>query len=291
MLLVAYNVYEYHKVKSLIDRLKLEKIQFKELIIGRNLSIYDISPNDKDNLILNVIDQIDSNNQLKDITNVLICGDSIDILGVTMAAFNRSIPVIHLGAGYRTYDPTFPNEIYRQAISRFVSINLCSSIHNAKNLTSEGIRSTKYIVGNPTLDLFGTLTHTTDGPVLILLVDDIWAEPLRTIKFEFTNIKFEYSINNFPIETIKRANYIISPKTEIQEIACYLHKPMIILGKVTDRPESLWYNVTRCANPDYLPTAFKKCLEKSLQPDYECPYGSGDSTNKIIEILKKEIKC
>lgn len=86
---------------------------------------------------------------------VMVQGDTTTAIAGAISGFLSQIPVLHLEAGLRTnqmYRP-FPEEIYRQAISRFTSINLAPTQEAVENLIKEGISQERIeLVGNSIVD-------------------------------------------------------------------------------------------------------------------------------------------
>lgn len=283
------------------------------------MEIYDISSNRLDNIHLNVVDQAE--NWFEGVQAVLVQGDTTSAYSMALAAFNRRIKIIHLEAGLRTYDKLnpYPEEFNRRSIALMADIHLCPTNQNAKNLTQEGIRTPKYVTGNTVLDSIDTTPMAEQNTVLITLhrrenlpVLEQWFDAINNLSKSTPNLNYYYPIHpNSEIKEkakrlnsnikileplsredllwyIKTSKMIISDSGGIQEEACYLHKKIIICRKVTERPEAIWLNATMCKNPDYLATAFWKILPKQLT-DYQCPYGDGKASEKIVEILKKEL--
>lgn len=282
------------------------------------LEIYDISSNRLDNIHLNVVDQAE--NWFEGVKAVLVQGDTTSAYSMALAAFNRGIKIIHLEAGLRTYDRfnPYPEEFNRRSIALMADVHLCPTNQNAKNLTQEGIRTPKYVTGNTVLDSIDTTPIEEKNTVLVTLHrrenHPIMKEWFREIvKLAKTTPELSYIVPIHPnpnicykelsheriylvsplsredlITQIKQSKMIISDSGGIQEEACYLHKKIIICRKVTERPEAIWLNATMCKNPDYLSTAFWKILPKQLT-NYQCPYGDGKASEKIVEILKKEL--
>ena len=283
------------------------------------MELYDISSNRLDNIALNVVDQAE--NWLKDVRAVLVQGDTTAAFSMALAAFNRKIKIIHLEAGLRTWnlDNPYPEEFNRRAISLMASIHLCPTQQNANNLVQEGIRSSKYVTGNTGLDSIDTAPLPETSTVLVTMhrrenldLTNDWFGELNKIAKSNPNLTFivckhpnprisykNLTNNNIKliapldrdslITKIKESKLIISDSGGIQEEACYLHKKIIICRKVTERQEAQWLNATMCKNPDYLSTAFYKILNKQLT-DYICPFGDGKASEKIAQILKKELQ-
>lgn len=88
---------------------------------------------------------------------VLVQGDTASAFAGATAAFNLGIKVAHLEAGLRTSDLSspFPEEGYRQLISRLATLHLCPTKLNKANLLSEGIHEESIMItGNTVVDAF-----------------------------------------------------------------------------------------------------------------------------------------
>lgn len=91
---------------------------------------------------------------------VIVQGDTASAFAGAMAAFNLQIPVAHLEAGLRTNNLSspFPEEAYRQMVSRIAVLNMCPTSSNKENLLSEGIHSESIMVtGNTVVDAFSVV--------------------------------------------------------------------------------------------------------------------------------------
>ena len=305
MLLISFGTRpDYLKIKSLLPLLESEGIAYKLLHIEENdtllisephdiMKIYDISSDRITNINLNVLDQAE--NWFKEVRAVLVVGDSQSAFSMAVAAFTRRLKVIHLEAGLRTYDihNPYPEEFNRRSISAMTSTHLCSTNQNAKNLTIEGIRNSKFVVGSNLLDKV-SLDNTYETDIVFVSFNDsdrlkLWQDEIFKLSKSTPKLNYVYNDYKNEIENIKKSKIIITNEQYVQELASYLHKKVIVCRKVTERPESIWLNATMCKNPDYLSTAFWKILSKTLN-DYICPYGDGKTSEKIIEILKKELE-
>ena len=103
------------------------------------------------------------------ITHVLVQGDTASAFGMALAGFHRQKTIVHLEAGLRTYDLTqpYPEEGYRQAISRLASIHLCPTELNAKNLRNEQVQGDILVVGNTVLDHLTGIAPKDGNTVLV----------------------------------------------------------------------------------------------------------------------------
>jgi UDP-N-acetylglucosamine 2-epimerase (non-hydrolysing) len=90
-----------------------------------------------------------------DCTHVLTQGDTASCFYSLLTAYQMKKVCIHLEAGMRTYQlcHPWPEESYRQMISRIASIHLCPSEQEAANLRAERVSGSIQVVGNTILDL------------------------------------------------------------------------------------------------------------------------------------------
>lgn len=88
---------------------------------------------------------------------VVVQGDTASAFAGSLAAFNAQIAIAHLEAGLRTHDmhSPFPEEAYRQMISRLATLNMCPTQSNKRNLLAEQVSEPSIMVtGNTVVDAF-----------------------------------------------------------------------------------------------------------------------------------------
>ena len=86
---------------------------------------------------------------------VLVQGDTTTTLCGALAAFYHRIPVGHVEAGLRTWDPQqpFPEEMNRVLTSRLATLHFAATRWAAENLLGEGVPEARIAVtGNPGID-------------------------------------------------------------------------------------------------------------------------------------------
>ena len=87
---------------------------------------------------------------------VLILGDTNSCLAAIMAK-RMKIPVYHMEAGNRCFDPNVPEEINRRIIDHIADFNLVYTEHARRHLLSEGIHHRRiYLTGSP---MYEVLKH------------------------------------------------------------------------------------------------------------------------------------
>jgi len=86
---------------------------------------------------------------------VLAQGDTATVFGAALAAFHAQVPFGHIEAGLRTHDllHPFPEEGYRQMVSRITQWHFAPTESAAHALRQEGIDPSKiHVVGNTCID-------------------------------------------------------------------------------------------------------------------------------------------
>ena len=256
----------------------------------------------------------------KDVTHILVQGDTVSAYSLALAAFHRGIKIIHLEAGLRTYDfeNPYPEEAYRQCISRISDINLCPTQNNLNNLQGEKINGESVVVGNTVLDnLLGVKTKYNDK-VLVTMHRrenhhnmDEWFKTINQLAIDNPELKFEIPLHPNPnvkkhkdllthvnvvspfdydtmIKEISECCFLISDSGGIQEESSFLNKKVIVCRKITERPESVGKHSFMCGEPKDLKGLFYS-LKDNYEVDLECPYGDGRSSERIVNYLKEKI--
>ena len=327
MILYCYGTRpEYIKIKKLISLSK--DINYKVLFIEQHADLvvgeydYKIKITDGKNRLNSIISSVIESFSNLDISPnyVLVQGDTATAFSIAIASKNQKIKVIHLEAGLRTYDydNPYPEEMYRQLISRITDIHLCPTENNKENLLSEKVRGEIYVVGNTVLDNLNkeNIEYSNVIPITLHRREnhdeiDIWFKKIDELAKENKNLRFILPIHPNPnvikfknllecvevvspmnhdefIEILKKCKFIISDSGGIQEEASFLNKKVIVCRKITERTESLGKSSFLCKEPKDLKSIFNQ-VNNDYILDYESPYGDGKSSERILEILKKHI--
>ena len=125
---------------------------------------------------------------------LVVQGDTSSALGGAMAGFAAGVPIAHVEAGLRSFDPAmpWPEEQNRIAIDRLATLLFAPTATSAANLRADGVSGAITITGNTGIDaLFGVLDRL--GPVDIELPGDRlrllvtchrrenWGRPMRSV--------------------------------------------------------------------------------------------------------------
>ena len=316
---------EWIKVKSLVDILPNAKLLFT----GQHLDLLSTISTDytiqiKENT--NRLDQVLSDCMLgfpnEDFDYVIVHGDTVSALGCALAAYSRGIKVVHLEAGLRSYDlkAPFPEEGYRQMISRIASINLAPTTLSANNLISERVLGKVFIVGNSVLDNLINIKEACEYSDKVLVTLHRWEnhqrmrEWFQTVEdIAINNPELEFIIPLHPnpnvskhrnifkkvkvvnplshsefINILVKCKVVISDSGGIQEEASFFNKKVIVCRATTERPEGIDSgHLHLCYTPEALPDLFSK-LKDNFSINKPCPYGDGRTATKVKNILENE---
>ena len=81
---------------------------------------------------------------------VLILGDTNSSLAGALVAKKMGLPLYHMEAGNRCYNPESPEEINRKMIDSITDVHMCYTQHAKQNLILEGIPQNRiHVIGNP----------------------------------------------------------------------------------------------------------------------------------------------
>ncbi|MEO6199383.1 MAG: UDP-N-acetylglucosamine 2-epimerase (non-hydrolyzing) [Sphingomicrobium sp.] len=85
---------------------------------------------------------------------LVVQGDTSSAFGAALAAFATGVPVAHVEAGLRTYDPLlpWPEEEFRCAIDARADLLFAPTAVSAANLASERLGGTVHVTGNSGID-------------------------------------------------------------------------------------------------------------------------------------------
>ena len=275
MILLCYGTRpEWIKIKPLIKTFQ-DKIPFRVLFSGQHEDIsggwFDISldieggKNRLDSIISSVMNNID----FTDITYVLVQGDTATCFAVALSAFNHKIPVIHLEAGLRTYnlEHPYPEEGYRQMISRITDIHLCPTTIAKSHLLRDSVGGEIHVVGNTVL----VIRHP--NPIVTNATD----------KLKNVNVIDPLSHDEM-VERIANCKFLITDSGGLQEEGSFFNKKIIICRETTERPEVLKHHGILCKKPEDLSDLFNH-INSNYIVEKPCPFGDGKTSNKIMELL------
>jgi UDP-N-acetylglucosamine 2-epimerase (non-hydrolysing) len=174
---------EFLKLKSLISEFKINHIPYKVIYIRQHENIEE----ELDESFLSLsIEQTDIRDRLshigsqillklpafiRDDSHVIVQGDTATAFYSTLVAFQMNKQIIHIEAGLRTYNlnKPFPEEGYRQMISRLANIHFTPHIDCITLLHDEKIGGFIKNVGNTILDLIKSYHLTCEMNNIVII--------------------------------------------------------------------------------------------------------------------------
>lgn len=202
---------------------------------------------------------------------VLILGDTNSSLAGALVAKKMGIPVYHMEAGNRCYNPKSPEEVNRRLIDSIADIHMCYTKHAKQNLLSEGIPQNRiHVIGNPIAEfsilqenaflrcmgehVLVTCHRQENEPYLKNLVTAL-QDISRLTKVVacihpryvdyFRKCQEITCIPSVPfsefVELQKRASVIVTDSGTVCEEAALLRVPCVIIRETMERPELFDY--------------------------------------------------
>ena len=192
---------QYHNISTLCTG------QHTDLLDGglkpdHSLEINNCSPNRLNSIFSSLAGSYAFDQILDDgFTHVMVQGDTASALACALVAFNKGLGVIHLEAGLRTHDKKhpYPEEAYRQAISRLADVHLCATNANKENLDNENVGGEWHVVGNTALDNLTETEVSYNNDILITLhrrenhkLIPFWYKQIEDIAFDNPDLNFVF---------------------------------------------------------------------------------------------------
>ena len=313
---------EWLKIKPLIEVLDNYQLLFtgqhtdllKDIKVDYQINVRN-NPNRLDQLISDCLLQFPHGN----FTSVLVQGDTASAFACALAAFHKQKKIYYLEAGLRTYNLNhpYPEEGYRQMISRISDINLCPTDISKKNLINEKTRGECFIVGNTVLDNLLPYKEKCEYTNKILVTlhrrenhhwMDKWFIEVNNLAKNNPELEFILPLHPNPnvqkhkhlltdvnvvkplshpelLDILVKCRLVISDSGGLQEEGSFFNKKVIVCRKTTERPEAIKTgHLYLCPSPNKLKIKFGSLIDNYYINEI-CPYGDGESSLKIKKII------
>ena len=326
---------EFLKFKILIEQLRLNNIEHQVIKIlqhehlTEDLNYYDkkievnkYSENRLSDIGSTILNEIPK--YIESSTHILTQGDTATAFYGLLCGFQMGKKCIHLEAGMRTYDleNPFPEEGYRQMISRITDIHLCPSEIEKKILETEKVKGEFFVVGNTILDLVKSygfeikyenlviitlhrrenwnnfkeyliqimkLTKNHSNFIFYFFVhpNPIFKEIIDNTSYDNSNLIFKNPIAHKDlIELLSKCRCVITDSGGIQEEANFLGKQIFLLRKVTERNSIK--NIIYCDESNKISNIFFDNILNNTVFERGNEYGEGDSCLNILKLFKNK---
>lgn len=318
---------EWIKIKPVLSQ--MDRGEYKILFTGQHTDLikeieidYSIHIEEGKNRLDRVISDCLTQFPSGDFDSVLIQGDTASAFACALAAFNRRLKIFYLEAGLRSYDLNhpYPEEAYRQMISRISDVNLCPTEMSKNNLLKEGVNGKTYVIGNTVLDNLVALKQDCSygNTVLVTLhrrenldIMDKWFGEIEKLAIDNPDVRFLLPIHPNPgvqkhrhiLKTVEvcepmshekllrvlcKCKLVISDSGGIQEEASFFNKKVIVCRQTTERPEGIESgHLKLCKEYSDLKEIFYE-IKKNYHIEAKCPYGEGDSSKKALNAIRDE---
>jgi len=324
---------EYLKMKSIIDAFKTRNNSIYTVIyITQHENIDELLDDSYTKLHIQNVSEIRLNNigleilhklplYIHDCTHLIVQGDTATAFYSALTGFQLNKKIVHIEAGLRTYDmeKPFPEEAYRQMISRMASIHFTPHNDSMQILQTEKVSGSIINVGNTILDLIASynLDVTMNNTVLITFhrrenwdkIDQLLVGLKNIIKLT-PQLKYVWYLHHNPnlqkkvkesivgidsielnkpckhmemAKQIATCNFIITDSGGIQEEASFLGKHCIVLRTSTERTHIPKEYITILEDYSKLDTVYTT-LPNTILPQCNV-YGYGNSATKIVNSL------
>jgi len=151
---------EYLKIKPLLrDNPSLHTLYIKQHVdiidFGNPTHSIDVE-NECENRLNSIFHQIllKAERFLQSYDNIVVQGDTATVAATALTAYNLKKNIFYIESGLRSFDleNPYPEEAYRQMVSRIATVNFCPTTLSAKNLKEEKVLGEIFITGNTSLD-------------------------------------------------------------------------------------------------------------------------------------------
>ena len=261
---------------------------------------------------------------LKDVTALMVYGDTNTTLAGALVASKLHIPIIHVESGLRSYNREMPEEINRILTDHISNILFCPSNVAVENLKKEGILEGVYNVGDVMFDamkLFIPIAEKRVSLKGIIKHDDFTLFTLHRPKNtdDFNNLSAiikqlsaidshiywpVHPRNNQHLSEIQLPQniHIIEPLSYFEMLLALKHCKQVITDSGGLQKEAYW-NKKPCftlrENTEWVETLHNNWntlttsgnllskMKNSSMGSWIPLYGDGSSSRQIVSIIKK----
>lgn len=322
---------EYLKLKCIIDEFKtrnlnhqvVQVLQHENLVINDDFIKLDIS-NKIDERLSNIGSEIllKLPKIIDKSTHIIVQGDTATAFYSALTGFQMHKKIIHVEAGLRTYDldKPFPEESYRQMISRMASIHFTPHEDSLRLLTNEKVSGVMYNVGNSILDLISSYNLKCSMEQIVIItfhrrenwnkIEDLLIGLEKLINKATPHMTYLWYLHPNPelqkkvtaisnkqihlmqpcehkefTQQLARCNFIITDSGGIQEEASFLGKHCIVLRSSTERSHIPKEYITILEDYTLLGEVYENI------PTYHLPqctvYGNGNTSKNILDYIEQ----
>lgn len=246
---------------------------------------------------------------------VLAAGDTSSVLAAALSSWRAGVPFMHVEAGLRSHDlrAPFPEEQFRVLADHLAALCFAPTALARRNLLREGVEPARALVtGNPVVDavrsvmgprrpaepLVVVTLHRREAPLPRLLAAlrraaDARPEltfvypvhPRSRVRLSHPRIRLTRPLpyRDF-VRLLQRCRLIVTDSGGIQEEAPTLGKPVLVMRRATERPESGARLIGFSAEK------LLAGLARPPKPPRRNPYGDGRAGERIALSIMNHVR-
>lgn len=314
---------EWLKVKPIAEKLDNVKLLFtgQHPDLLKDVEVdYRINIGPSEDRLTQIISDCSLQFPNEEFKYVMVHGDTVSALACALVAYGRKQKVVHIEAGIRSYNlkAPFPEEGYRQMISRIADIHLAPTSLAVSNLKQEFVKGDIHLVGNSVLDNIVDWKDKCEygNKVLVTLhrwenhdLMHQWFIEVEKLANTLPHLDFIIPLHHHPnvqkhrdifkkvhvvpamnhndlLMVLSKSSLVITDSGGIQEEGSFLNKKVLVCREVTERPEGIDSgHLFLVKDPKDLGSLFIELL-KQVKIDNPCPFGDGTTADKIKNILQ-----
>lgn len=128
---------------------ELNEIFFEELTLRKPDIFLNVDASSLGSVLGNILIKIEKTLKEYNPAALLVLGDTNSSVSAIMAK-RLKIPIYHMEAGNRSFDPNVPEEVNRKIVDHIADFNLVYTEHARRHLISEGLPHRRiYLTGSP----------------------------------------------------------------------------------------------------------------------------------------------
>ena len=131
---------------------ELSEIFFRELTLPRPEVYLGVGSGPHSHQLAQTLLRLTDKSRRKPLENLIVVGDTNTVLAGAIFASREGIPLFHVEAGARCYDPRMPEEQNRRLTDHLADVLFAPTEWNREALRKESVRGRIHVTGNPVID-------------------------------------------------------------------------------------------------------------------------------------------
>ena len=130
----------------------MSEVFFRELALPRPDAFLGVGSGSHARQLALLLTRLDAFSRKKSLANLVVVGDTNTVLAGALFARRQRIPLFHVEAGARCYDPDMPEEQNRRVADHLSDVLFAPTHRNREILVKENVLGRVHVTGNPVID-------------------------------------------------------------------------------------------------------------------------------------------